>query len=114
MLDCWGAWYEGAWKEFAPGGGGNENEFGAFIIGRWPGGGGSENEFGVFIPGRWFIDILDIDPPRFAMEDRLGFAAVMLLLLDHGFEAGVPQRIEVEAGVLWKLDIGCGWSGAVL
>lgn len=70
----------------------------AFIIGRcWPGGGGSENEFGVFIAGLWFMDMLDIEPPRFAMDGRLGFVADVLVLLDHGFEAGVPQFIEVDA-----------------
>ena len=68
-----------------------------FIMGRWPGGGGSEKGFGVFIAGLWFMDILDVEPPIFAMDDRLAFTEGTLVLLDHGFEAGVPQFIEVDA-----------------
>jgi hypothetical protein len=82
-------------KELAPGGGGSENEFGELIIGRWPGGGGSENTFEVFV-AVLFMDILDIEFPKFPMAERLGFAGGVVLL-DQGFEAGVPQFIEVEA-----------------
>jgi hypothetical protein len=82
-------------KDFAPGGGGSEKEFGELISGRWPGGGGRENEFGVLITGLWFMDMLDMEFPRFPMEDRLVFV-IGVLLVDHGFDAGVLQFIEAE------------------
>jgi hypothetical protein len=53
------------------------------------------------------MDMLDMEFPRFPMEEKLVFAAGVLLLLDHGFDAGVLQFIELEVGGLWKLDIGC-------
>jgi len=87
-------------KAFAPGGGGSEKELGELMAGRWPGGGGSENAFGVFIADLWFIDMLDIEPPRFPIEDKPVFAADVLPLFDNGFEAGVPQFSEFEAGGL--------------
>jgi hypothetical protein len=59
------------------------------------------------------MDMFDIEFPRFPMEDRPVFAT-SVLLLDHGFEAGVPQFIEVEVGGLWKPGIGWGWSGVAL
>jgi hypothetical protein len=34
------------------------------------------------------------------MEDKLLFAAGVMLLLDHGFEVGVPQFKGVEVGGL--------------
>lgn len=82
-------------KDFAPGGAGSENEFGELISGRWPGGGGKENELGVLITGLWFMDMFDIEFPRFPMEGRLVFATGVLLL-DHGFDAGVLQFIEAD------------------
>ena len=84
-------------KVFVPGGGGSEKEFGELIAGRWPGGEGSGNAFGVFIVDLWFSDMLDIEPPRFPIEDMPVFPAGVLPVLDHGFEAGVPQFKELEA-----------------
>jgi len=105
ILDCCGMWKPPFCKPLLDG----------------PGGGGSENEdFADVIVGRcWFMDRLDMDEPRLAMDD-IG-AKDTGVFVAHGLLAGfaaIDQFTVVcgaGCGALNEVCVcDCGCSGAVL